>query len=139
MQPLSLFALRVTTGLLIVWWGLDKLVNVGHAVAVSERFYLGVVSSEGALQAFGVAQTVLGLLIVAGLFRRLTYPALLAITGATALGVWRSIVDPWGWVLEGSNALFYPSAIIVAGALVLFAFRDHDVWHLDAVVGRPRR
>ena len=139
MQPFALLALRVTTGFLIVWWGLDKLVNVGHAVAVSERFYLGVVSSEGALQAFGVAQTLLGVLIVAGLFRRWTYPALLAITGATALGVWRSIVDPWGWVLEGSNALFYPSAIIVAGVFVLLAFREHDEWHLDTGLARRGR
>ena len=53
----------------------------------------------------------------------------------TSIGVWKSIVDPWGWFLDGSNVLFYPSAIIAAGALLLWghdrrgrpgAGRDHD-------------
>jgi hypothetical protein len=38
--------------------------------------------------------------------------------------VWRSIVDPWGWYLTGTNALFFPSLIIFAGAVVLLAFRE---------------
>ena len=63
--------------------------------------------------------------------RTLLYPVLLVITGATVLVVWRSIVDPWGWVLEGSNVLFYPSLIIFAGSLVLWAFREEDTLALD--------
>ncbi|MGI8672294.1 MAG: hypothetical protein ACR2LU_06765 [Luteitalea sp.] len=42
-----------------------------------------------------------------------------AITAMTMAGVWRSIVDPWGLILAGSNALFYPSLIIFAAALGL--------------------
>jgi hypothetical protein len=44
----------------------------------------------------------------------------------------RSVVDPWGWVLQGANVLFYPSVIIFAGAWVLWAFRDADALALDA-------
>lgn len=77
-------------------------------------------------------ETALGLLVMLGWERRWTYPLLLLITGVTLVGVWRSVVDPWGWVLEGSNALFYPSAIIFAGSLVLYAFRDTDMLALDA-------
>ena len=46
--------------------------------------------------------------------------------GLTAIGVWKSILDPWGWVLEGSNVLFYPSAIVLSASLVLWAFMDED-------------
>lgn len=126
MKNRSLLLLRVSLGLLMVFWGLDKLVNVEHGMVVSKAFYLGLFSVPVLLQAFGVLQVLLGLLIVAGVARGIVYPALLAITAATALGVWKSIVDPWGWYLEGSNVLFYPSLIIFAGSLVLWAFRDDD-------------
>jgi hypothetical protein len=110
-------------------WGVDKLVNVKHGLTVSEHFYLGAFSNAVLLRAFGVAQMAL---ILLGVARRVLYPALLAITGATLLGVWRSVVDPWGWWLEGGNVLFYPSLIIFAGSLVLWAFADED----RLVVGR---
>ncbi len=113
-------------------WGLDKLVNVEHGLLVSQAFYFGLFGSATLLKAFGVVQCALGILVVAGFLRRLTYPALLAVTAVTLIGVWRSVVDPWGWYLEGSNVLFFPSLIIFAGALVLHAFRDDDVLSLDA-------
>jgi uncharacterized membrane protein YphA (DoxX/SURF4 family) len=129
----SLLLLRISLGLLMLIWGVDKLVNVKHGLTVSDKFYLGAFNSTVLLQAFGVAQMALGVLIVLGLGRRFAYPALLAITGVTLLGVWRSVVDPWGWYLKGANVLFYPSLIIFATSLVLWAFRDED----RLVVGGP--
>jgi uncharacterized membrane protein YphA (DoxX/SURF4 family) len=128
----SLFLLRVSTGLLLVFWGLDKLVNVEHSLRVAERFYLGVGATTWFLNAFGVIEILLGILVVVGKWRRITYPAMLAIFTVSGLSVWKSIVDPWGWVFEGTNALFYPSFIIFAGALVLWAFREQDRMALDA-------
>lgn len=132
MREFSMLLLRVTMGGLTIFWGLDKLVNVEHSLAVTEAFYLGIGASTLFLQGFGVAQTLLGVLIVLGLYRRYAYPPLVLISLATALGVWRSIVDPWGWLLEGTNVLFYPSVIILAAALVLHGFRDDDAWSMDA-------
>ena len=74
---------------------------------------------------------ILGALVLLGWGRRWAYPALLLFTGVTVLGVWKSIVDPWGWIFEGTNALFYPSAVIFAASLVLWAFRDLDRFVLD--------
>ena len=132
MKAFSLLLLRISLGLLMLLWGLDKLVNVEHGLRVSESFYFGLFNSAALLQGFGVFQCVLGLLILLGIFGRFTHPALLTITGITLLGVWRSIVDPWGWYLEGSNVLFFPSLIIFAAALVLQAFRAEDLLSLDA-------
>ena len=131
MKPRSLLLLRVSLGLLMLIWGVDKLANVRHGLAVSERFYLGAFSSAALLRAFGVVQIALGALVVLGVARRYAYPLLLAVTGATLLGVWKSVVDPWGWYLQGANVLFYPSLIIFAGSLVLWAFRDEDHLALD--------
>jgi putative oxidoreductase len=41
-------------------------------------------------------------------------------------------VDPWGWYLEGANALFFPSLVIFAGAVVLIGFREFEIYPLDA-------
>jgi uncharacterized membrane protein YphA (DoxX/SURF4 family) len=132
MKTWSLLVLRISLGLLMLIWGVDKLVNVEHGRLVSEHFYLGAFSMPALLKVFGVAQMVLGFFIILGLFGQWLYPVLITITAVTLLAVWRSIIDPWGWYLEGANALFFPSLIIFAGALVLLAFRELDAYSLDA-------
>ncbi len=113
--------LRASIGYLLVIWGVDKLVNPAHGLAVSDHFYLGVFSFPRLMPVFGIAELVLGGLVIAGVCRRYTYPLVVAIAAITVAGVWRSIVDPWGWYLQGANALFYPSLIILAASLVLLA------------------
>lgn len=78
--------LRVSLGLLMVIWGIDKLVNVEHGVRVSDALYFGAFSVPALLQAFGIVQIAAGLLICLGLARRLAYPFLIAMTGVTAWG-----------------------------------------------------
>ncbi|MFC0676731.1 DoxX family protein [Lysobacter korlensis] len=131
MKAASLLVLRISLGLLMVFWGLDKIVNVEHGLEVSRHFYLDLFSSAALLKVFGALQIALGLAVVLGWLRRFAYPLLLLITGVTLLGVWRSVVDPWGWYLEGGNVLFYPSLIIFAAAWVLYCFRDEDTHSVD--------
>ena len=133
-KALALLALRLSLGLLMLVWGADKFANPAHGVAVAERFYFGLLGAAAAMPVLGTAQLALGAFVIAGIARSVTYPVLLAVTGFTLLGVWRSVLDPWGWFLEGTNALFFPSLIIAAGALVLLTFRDED----RLVLGRLR-
>ncbi len=135
MKRWGLLLLRVTTGWLLVMWGLDKLFNVEHGQVVAETFYLGIGSRAAVLNVLGVLQIVLGALVVLGLWRRRAYPVAFVVLLITALGVWKSIIDPWGWFLEGSQVLFYPSAIIAAGALLLWGTIDEDEMTLDAKMG----
>lgn len=120
-STLTRVLLRVSIGYLVVIWGADKLVNPAHGIRVSDGFYLGLFSQQSMMPVFGGLQILLGLLVLAGIWTRLSYPALTLLTGATLVGVWRSIVDPWGWYLKGTNALFYPSLIIFAAVLLLMA------------------
>lgn len=125
-KAVSLLALRISLALLMLVWGLDKFANPGHGAAVAERFYGGVLAGEGFMPLLGGLQIVLAVGVGLGVFRRYLYPVLAGVTGVTLLGVWRSVVDPWGWFLEGTNALFFPSLVIFVGALVLVAFMDED-------------
>lgn len=113
--------LRVSIGYLLVVWGADKLVNPAHGIEVSDWLYFGWFSHRWVMTVFGIFEIVLGMVVMLGIWKRAAYPAVAAITGVTLVGVWRSIVDPWGWYLTGSNALFYPSVIIFAAVLVLLA------------------
>lgn len=131
MKPKTLLLLRVSLGLFLVVWGGDKLVNVEHGLAVSDRFYLGLLSSPTIQTLVGVLEIVLGALIVLGLARRISYVGMLLIYGATLLAVWRSILDPLEMVMEGGNPVFFSSLIIFAASLVLWAFRDEDTHAMD--------
>ena len=130
-RDFSILMLRVSIGLLLVFWGLDKLVNTEHAVAVSDKFYLGLFSQAMLLKIFGVVETIIGVIIVLGIWRKYTYPLMILMNTVSAIGVWKSIIDPWGWYLQGTNVLFYPSLIILAGSLVLLAFMEFDNVALD--------
>lgn len=125
-KALTLLGLRLSLALLMIVWGADKLVNPGHGAAVADRFYGGILSSQAVMPALGSLQILLGLGVGLGVLRRYTYPILAVVTGVTLIGVWRSILDPWGWYLENTNALFFPSLTIFLAALVLIAHEEED-------------
>ena len=134
MKRWGLLLLRVTTGWLLVLWGIDKFQNVAHGQAVADTYYFGIGTQAVVQQIFGGVEILLGALVVLGLLRRRVYPVMLVVLLITAIGVWKSIIDPWGWFLEGSSVLFYPSAIIAAAALLLWGTIDEDEMALDAVM-----
>lgn len=131
MKNWTLALLRVSLGWLLVIWGADKMFNVEHGMAVANKFYFGFLAVESALRLGGALQMLVGLAVVVGFARRWAYPVQLLINSASLLAVMPSVVDPWGWVFEGSNELFYPSLIIFAGNLLLIAYRDDDRLVLD--------
>ena len=47
------------------------------------------------------------------------------------IGVRMSIIDPWGWFIEETNTLFFPSLTVFAACLLLIAFRSDESLVLD--------
>jgi len=131
MQQISLLLLRISLGWLLVIWGADKVFNVEHGMAVANKFYFGFLAVESAMQVAGTLQMLVGLAVVLGFARRWVYPLQVLLNSASLLVVFKSVVDPWGWVFSGTNALFYPSLIIFAASLLLIAFRAEDRWVLE--------
>lgn len=149
-RQIALLLLRVTTGALLIWWGLAKILMSGFGSTISDTFYDGTFSYAWLQIGFGGVQALVGALVVLGLFRGVAYLAQLAINGFTAAMVWYALIDPFGWYLDlerpfPHTQLFYPSAIVVAACLVLIAFRDRELLALDRLVRRgtaaakPRR
>lgn len=131
MNAIPLLLLRVSLGWLMVVWGVDKLTNPAHGQAVAESFYLGIGSGGTFLTVAGGLQVLVGLLTVVGLFRRATWPVLALVNGITLVAVWKSIVDPWGFFLDGGSLVFYSSAVIFAGILVGWSAIEDDSLALD--------
>jgi uncharacterized membrane protein YphA (DoxX/SURF4 family) len=115
----------------MVVWGVDKLTDVEHARRVAESFYLGLGTGRAFLTVAGLLQVLLGFAVTVGWRRRWAWPAMALVNGVTLLAVWPSVLDPWGFFLEGGSLVFYSSTVIFAGILVGWAFMDADVLSVD--------
>ncbi|MEX2466516.1 MAG: hypothetical protein WD995_06370 [Gemmatimonadota bacterium] len=131
MKKWSLFLLRLSIGLLVFWWGLDKITNPEHALGVSDAFYFGILSQAWLLPILGAAQMLVAVAYIVGFQRHWVDWVVTLINTGSMLGVWKSVLDPFGHVLEGTNALFFPSLTVFAGCLVLIAFRGEEELVLD--------
>lgn len=134
-----LLALRTTTGLLLVIWGLIKSQAPDAAIGVSNKYYGGVLSAEALQAPLGWAQVALGLLVILGLFRRIAYPLQAAVLVIGAAAIWKYLVDPLGLFLlneESRQVLFFPSSTVAIASLILLAFKDDDRLALDRVFRR---
>ena len=79
MKRWGLLLLRVTTGWLLVLWGIDKFQNVAHGQAVADTYYFGIGTQAAVQQIFGGVEILLGALVILGLLRRRVYPVMLVV------------------------------------------------------------
>lgn len=134
MKAASLLFLRVSTALLIVIWGVMKIVAPENSVGVSNKYYGGLVSADMLQLPWGLFQVGVALMVILGLCRRIVYPLQAAILCLGAAVIWKYLLDPYGLYLlteETRNILFFPSLGIAAATLVTWAFIDEDRYTLD--------
>ena len=129
--------LRIGMGLFLALWGVDKLAATGGSVGIFSHFY-GLEVGAFPVQAAGVAEIGLGLLLAAGLFRVPVAWIALAVNAVSTLASWRQILDPWGWLglTDGGTHLFLASLVVMAANVVLVLEADDDTLTLDARLGR---
>ena len=135
MKAASLLFLRISTGLLLVLWGIIKVAEPAAAVGVSNTYYGGVVSMAALQGPWGAVQIATGVLAILGLLRRFVYPLQAVMLCVGALAISKYLLDPFGMYLlsqEDSQILFFPSLCVAAATLVLLAFRSDDTLSLDA-------
>lgn len=139
MKPILLLMLRVSTGALLVIWGLIKAKAPEAAIGVSEKYYGGALSAEALQAPLGWGQALLGVLVILGALRVVTYPLQAAVLVAGAAAIWKYLADPLGLYLlseETRQVLFFPSTTVAVASLVLLAFKSDDRFALDRVFTR---
>lgn len=129
--------LRVGMGVFLIAWGLDKLLATEASSGIFSNFY-GMDLGGVAIQAFGVAEVLLGLALAMGLFRFSAAWIQLVVNGISTLASWKQILDPWGifGLTNGGTHLFLASIVITAASIVLVLNARDATWTLDARLRR---
>jgi putative oxidoreductase len=118
----ALLALRITLGLFLLQWGVEKFVVPESNVAIWSYFYgMNVSRTLGYL--FGAVEIAIALLMIAGMFRTIVYGAAMILHAVTVLVTWRQLIDPWG---DPINHLFIAGVPVLGGFVALFLLRQWD-------------
>lgn len=123
----ALLALRITLGLFLLQWGVEKFVVPENTVAIWGYFY-GLDVSQGVGYVFGVVEIAIAACLFLGVYRTISYGAALALHAVTVLVSWRQLLDPWG---DPANHLFIASVPVLGGLIALFLLRRWDRGVLD--------
>jgi putative oxidoreductase len=118
----ALLALRITLGLFLLQWGIEKFVVPESNVAIWGYFY-GVTIPQALGYVFGVVEIAIAGCLFLGLFRTVAYGAALALHAITVLVSWRQLLDPWG---TDVNHLFIASVPVLGALIALFLLRHWD-------------
>ncbi len=118
--PLSLLLLRIGITIVMGFWTIDKIINPDHAGAVFKNFYGLDAVGDQAFLIIGIVQGLVVLAFAAGLFKTITYGAILVMHSISTLSSWRQYLDPF------ENLLFLAAWPMLAACLALFLMRDHD-------------
>lgn len=137
LSPWTMPLLRAGMGLFLGAWGLDKILATEGSMGIFSTFY-GVDAGVLLVQAFGVAEVLLGVFLALGLFRVPMAWIQLVVNGVSTLASWKQILDPWGvlGLTDGGTHLFLASIVITAASIVLVLNARDARRTLDRRLGR---
>ena len=126
---LCLLLLRATSGLVMMVWAFDKILNPSHGAAVFEGFYGLSGVSEQAVRIVGVAQALIVFAFLLGIARTWTYGTVLLMHAVTTFVSWSAYLQPL------KNILFFAAWPMLAALITLFLLRADD--NMGALGGSP--
>ena len=118
----ALLVLRITLGLFLLQWGVEKFVVPQNTVAIWRYFY-GLNVSQTLGYVFGAVEIAIAACLFLGLFRSAAYGAALALHAVSVFVSWRQLLDPWG---DAANHLFIASVPVLGALISLFLLRHWD-------------
>lgn len=134
----ALAVLRVSLGVFLLAWGLEKFVIPVATVGIWAKFY-GVGLAASGVPLVGALESVLAVAITVGVWRRVSYGLGLLVHAVSVLSSWRQLLDPWGLRSGGPpNHLFLAGVPVLAGFVALYLLRSRDAWTLDEWLLRRR-
>ncbi|MFN3232095.1 MAG: hypothetical protein ACE363_08030 [Alphaproteobacteria bacterium] len=130
-----LLILRVTLGLFLLLWAVDKFIAPEHATAIFGHFYFIEDLPHFGAYVLGGLQTLLCIALIAGYKRAITYLIAFLVHGVSTVSTAKHIFLPWGF--EGWNMLFMTGVPVLAAFWLLYAVREWDVLSLDGRATAP--
>lgn len=126
---LGLLVLRLSLGIFLLQWSIEKLVLPGATIRIAQSFY-GMQLSTGVAYLLGIAELVLSLALLAGAYRTLSYGLSLLVHTTTVAVSWRQLLDPFGFAKIGGH-LWIATWPVWGGFLALFVMRHSDAYTFD--------
>jgi putative oxidoreductase len=117
--PRALLALRITLGLFLLQWGLEKFVVPDSMVGIWGHFY-GIEVSPAVGYLFGAVEIAIAVCLFLGRFLTVAAGAALVLHAVTVVVAWRHLLDPWR---DPANHLFVASIPVLGGFIALFLLR----------------
>jgi uncharacterized membrane protein YphA (DoxX/SURF4 family) len=124
--PIALLVLRLTLGIFLLQWGVEKFVVPGTTLAIFRNFY-GFDPGAFVPPVLGVFQVALALALLVGFQPRITYGVALILHSVTTLVTIPRLLAPWNPV---SNHLFIAGVPVLAAFFALYLLRDWDRWRI---------
>jgi putative oxidoreductase len=126
---MALLILRFFLGIFLLQWSIEKLILPDATIRIAQNFY-GVALPVGASYALGVAELILSLALLFGVYRTISYGLSLLVHTVTVLVSWRQLVDPFGFAKVG-NHLWISTWPTWGAFAALFLLRDWDAYTFD--------
>lgn len=120
--PRALLALRITLGLFLLQWGVEKFVVPQNTPGIWGYFY-GLDVPQTLAYVFGAAELAIAACLLLGLFKTIAYGAAMALHAVTVVVTWRQLADPWG---DPVNHLFIAGVPVLGAFVALFLLRRWD-------------
>jgi len=118
----ALLALRISLGVFLLQWGVEKFAIPQSNVAIWSHFY-GIAIGPAVGYAFGAAELAIAICLFLGLFRTVAYGAALGLHAVTVLVSWRQLIRPWA---DPINHLFIAGVPVLGALVALFLLRHWD-------------
>ena len=118
--PLALCILRLGLGTFLLLWSIDKMVAPESTVKIFGHFY-GMTLPEGLAPLVGVAEALLSVAFLAGIWKTLTYGVAILVHGVSTLSTYEQLLHPFG-----ENHLFIAAIPVLAAFVTLFLLRHED-------------
>ena len=118
---ISLAIIRITIGIFFLVWSIEKIIAPELAQRVFKNFYLAEIS-PGLSVIIGIIQTIIVLIFLLGLFKTLSYGALLGMHAVSVLSTYQQLLNPY----QPPNHLFWAGVPVLGGLIALFLLRKSD-------------
>lgn len=120
--PRALLVSRLTLGIFLAQWGIEKFVVPSNTPAIWGYFY-GLSVPQATAYVFGAAELAIAACLILGIYRTIAYGAAMAIHAVSVIVSWRQLIDPWG---TDTNHLFIAGLPVLGAFVALFLLRNWD-------------
>ncbi len=118
---ISLAIIRISIGVFFLVWSIEKIIAPELAQKVFKNFYFSEISPSISI-ILGIIQTIIVLAFMAGLFKTLSYGAVLGMHAVSVLSTYQQLLNPY----QPPNHLFWAGVPVLGALIALFILRKSD-------------